>query len=99
MNELSRRFRLLRISLDITQNDLSQMTGVSLATIKRFENGSDIKVSTLSKLLSQLGMNNVIEGLIPDMSDRPSYRARLEEDKVRKRVRKTKKVQKWEWGE
>lgn len=99
MNELNKRFKLLRLSSNITQEDLSQMSGVSLATIKKFESGSDIKISTLEKLLCQLGMENAVNELIPDVSRRPSYKANLEDGNIKKRAHKVKKTQRWEWGE
>lgn len=99
MKELNRRFKEYRISMNITQDDLSQKSGVSVYTIKNFERGSDIRVSTLEKLLNSLGVQNTFDELLPDMTNRPSYRAMKEEGKVKLRAHKTaKKETKWEWG-
>ena len=99
MNELNRRFKELRISMEITQRELSSKSGVSERCIINFENGSDIKVSSLTKMLEALGMNDAINELIPDMTNRPSYRAKLEAGKTRKRVRKSKMKSSWTWGD
>ncbi len=99
MNELNKRFKQYRIYSEITQEELSQKTGVSIYTIKKFENGADIRISTLDRLLSALGMNNAIDDLIPDVTDRPSYRANKVKGNVKQRVRKSKKETTWTWGE
>ena len=100
MKELNKRFKQYRISLDITQEELSRKTGVSVYTIKNFERGSDIRVSTLEKLLNALGMKNVFDNLIIDVTDRPSYRAKLEKGLIKQRAHKKQdKPTKWVWGE
>ena len=99
MKDLNRRFKQLRISTNITQEELSQLSGISVYTIKNFERGSDIKVSTLEKLLEPLGMKNIFDNLIPDMQDRPSYRALEAQNKTKKRAHKIKEKTNWTWGE
>ena len=99
MNELSKRFKQFRIYCELTQEDLSQRSGVSIYTIKKFENGADIRISTLDKLLKVLGMNDAIDNLIPDMRDRPSFRFEEEKGQIRQRVRKSKEKTTWSWGE
>lgn len=97
MKELNKRFKQYRVSLDISQEELSQKSGVSVYTIKNFERGSDIKVSTLEKLLNPLGIKDFSNELIPDITDRPSYRSK--QYKTKQRAHKVKeKETKWEWG-
>lgn len=98
MKELNRRFKEYRISLNITQEEMSQKSGVSVFTIKNFERGSDIKVSTLERLLQVFGMNNLIDNLIPDETDRPSYRALQAKNKTKKRAHKHIKQTNWKWN-
>lgn len=98
MSELNKRFKQYRISKNITQDELSQKSGVSVYTIKKFENGSDIRVSTLDKLLYSLGKKNVFDELIPDVTDRPSYRVKMNKNKIKQRAYKTKSSTEWEWG-
>ena len=99
MNELNKKFKEYRISLNMTQEDLYQKSGVSLYTIKKFEAGADIKVSTLNKLLIAMGFDNVFDTLIPDVTDRPSYRSISNIEKKRKRASKIRKNSDWSWGE
>ena len=98
MNELNKRFKQYRVSLNVTQDELSQKSGVSVYTIKKFENGSDIRVSTLDKLLYSLGKKNVFDELLPDMTNRPSYRAKMNNNKIKQRAYKTKTSTEWKWG-
>ena len=98
MNELNRRFKQYRISTNTTQEELSEKSGVSVYTIKKFENGSDIRISTLNKLLNSLGLINVFDNLIVDVSDRPSYRAKQKKEKMRARTIKNNDNSKWKWG-
>lgn len=98
MNELNKRFKQYRVSLNVTQDELSQKSGVSVYTIKKFENGSDIRVSTLDKLLYSLDKKNVFDELLPDMTNRPSYRAKMNNNKIKQRAYKTKTSTEWKWG-
>ena len=96
MKETSKRFKNYRIYANITQQELSELTGVSLATIKKFENGSDIKLSTFEKLCNGVGMQQTVDDLIPDIVNRPSVKA---QKKIKQRARKVKTVTNWKWGD
>lgn len=43
-------------------------------------------------------MKNTIDELIMDVTDRPSYRAKLEKNQIRKRASKEKPKSTWTWG-
>gem|GEM_PF-6241391 len=54
----SKRFKQLRETQHISANKLAQKTGVSAATITRFEKDeTDIKLKTVSKLMDALGLS------------------------------------------
>lgn len=54
---LSDTIKERRWQLDISQTDLSEMAGVSLATVKDIERGKgNPSIRTLEKILSVLGM-------------------------------------------
>jgi len=46
--------RQLRRSLDITQSELAEMSGVSLATVNRAEKSGDVLHKTMTKLFNTL---------------------------------------------
>ena len=57
--------RASRALLGISQTTLAQHTGVSLMTIKRFENGSDPRVSVATRLergIEALGIELIDDG-------------------------------------
>ncbi len=52
---LIRKFNAVRKEHKISTDDLANATGISRQSISRFENGGDIKVSNLIKLLNGIG--------------------------------------------
>jgi predicted transcriptional regulator len=67
--------RALRRSLDITQDELARMTGVSLATVNRAEKSGDVLHKTMTKLFTTLKLvydsrnhNNNIDYIISDIN-------------------------------
>ncbi|MBQ9586438.1 MAG: helix-turn-helix transcriptional regulator [Bacteroidales bacterium] len=54
---LSDTIKERRLQLDISQTDLSEMAGVSIATVKDIERGKgNPSIRTVEKILSVLGM-------------------------------------------
>ena len=95
---LGEKIKNLRLSCDLTQEELADKSMVSLSTIKRFENGEDIGLSKLIRLMESLDLIGNFEILIPDQSNRPSYY--LDRTKPRQRARKkTVKKSDWKWGD
>lgn len=87
MAELGAKFRKLRISCNLTEQELSGRSGVSVFTINSFENGrGNITLKTLLSLLRYTGqmgnLDNLIDDVLPDPFDRGG--------KERKRVRNEK---------
>lgn len=97
--ELGKRIQQYRISLNITQSELAQRCGLSLKTIARTEMGHDTKLSNLIKIVSEIGLSDNLDVLIPE--PQPDYKALFEEKTTRKRARPEKKKQDgaWVWGE
>lgn len=96
--ELSSRCKQYRISCSITRDELSEKSMVSVGTIARFENGSDIGLLNLIKILKALDLEEKLDLLIPDPQERPSYYAA--DGFRRQRVRKCKKIDNdWKWGD
>jgi len=95
--ELGSRIQQYRISSQITQAELAEQCGISLKTIARIENGEDLKLSNLIKIMNVFGITENLDILVPE--PRPNYKAIFEEKSIRKRVRTTKKDNNWTWGE
>ena len=87
---LGERFRKYRISLGLTQAELTRKAGVSKMTIHKFESGTagNVSMLTLLSLLRYVGLVGNFDSLIPDVPESP-YSALSN----RKRVRHGKKTQ------
>lgn len=96
--ELANRFRQYRIAFPMTQRELAEASMVSLRSISRFENGEEITLSSLIRIMQALGIGENMEALVPDPALRPSYY--LEQAPQRKRAGRTKENRTdWKWGD
>ena len=97
-SELSERLKQYRIDYPMKRTELAEKAMVSVGTIARFENGQDISLSSLVKILKALDLGNNLDLLIPDPTERPSFYA--ETTQKRKRVGRSKAVKNdWKWGD
>ena len=64
---LARRIRGIRKRRRLTQQDLSERSGVSLGTLKRFETTGQISLLSLTKLVIALGCENEIRSLFDNV--------------------------------
>ena len=60
---LARRVRNIRKRKKITQSEMADMSGVSLGSIKRFENTGDISLKSLTKIAVALECQEEIRGM------------------------------------
>ena len=78
--------------------ELAEKSMVSVGTIARFENGSDIGLLNLIKLLKALDLEEKLDLLIPDPQERPSNY--VDNNAPKQRARKRKKTDnEWKWGD
>lgn len=61
---LAERHRILRKQLKMSQEEMSARSGVSLGTLKRFENTRKISLDSLLKLMHLLGRLNEFDKLL-----------------------------------
>jgi len=89
LSELAARLKAYRIDFPLTQKELADKSGVALRSILRMENGEDVQLGNLIKVLIALDLDANLDMLVPDPTKRPSFYLR---DKSivsqRKRVRK-----------
>lgn len=64
---LAKRIRGIRKRRRLTQQDLSERSGVSLGTLKRFETTGQISLLSLTKLAIALGCQNEIRSLFDNV--------------------------------
>lgn len=84
------RFKEYRMRCNLTQKEVSELSGVSLTTIHKFENGtaSNLSLSTFILLLKIIGQINSIDKLLPELPESP-YLMRKDKKKAQ-RIRHTK---------
>ena len=98
VRDLGRKIKLYRISLEMSQQDLADKTGISKRSISRIEQGESVQISSLFTILIALDLGDNIELLVPDQAKRPSYY--LENTKnTQKRVRKKTEKRDFKWGD
>ena len=67
--ELAARLKKIRKKLKLSQADLAERSGVSLGSLKRFENSGKISLESLLKLAHLLGKLKDFENLLQVDSD------------------------------
>ncbi|GBE29727.1 MAG TPA: XRE family transcriptional regulator [Bacteroidetes bacterium] len=98
---ICKRLEAIRLSRNITQEQLAQEAGVSVRTIGRLEKGEGVSLDTFIRVLKALRIQQNLEALLPDPTVRPMERIERG-DMVRKRARPTSKPPKrvqWTWGD
>lgn len=70
---LGSRFKDYRLRANMTQKEVAEMSGLSLMTIHRFENGTvkNISLSTFLLLLKAVGSINDLNELMPEQPESP----------------------------
>ena len=91
VQELGTRFREYRLRCKLTRKEVSEISGIGMTTLYRFETGNiyDMSMSTLLRLLRAVGMFESWDSLLPELPESPyMYRAN---DKNIQRIRHPKK--------
>lgn len=70
---LGRRFKTYRIKCRMTQSEMSDQTGISVPTIRSFENGrlSNVSLQVLLSLMRAVGQLGQIEFILPELPVSP----------------------------
>lgn len=86
IRNLGVRFRDYRMRLNMTQQELSDMTAISIPTIYKFENGrmTDMSLTTLLKLMRAIGLPDNWMQLLPELPESPyMYREQKRKQRIR----------------
>ena len=91
VNMLGRRFKDYRIGCDMTQKEVSLQSGISVITIRKFENGNlyNITLGTFIELLRAIGFMQGLDDVLPEFPISPYELEKIQKGK-RKRVRHAK---------
>ena len=66
-NDIAQKIVLLRKRKKITQRQLAARSGVSLGSLKRFEQSGEISLQSLTKIAIALDVENELEGLFDNV--------------------------------
>lgn len=88
---LGRRFREFRMQADLTQKDVAHQTGLTVATIYKFEKGvaTNISLGTFLLLLKSIGQIDAIDNVLPELPESPYL---YKQEKKVQRIRHKKEV-------
>lgn len=101
LSKIGNKIKQYRLSLNLTQFDVASRCRLSTRTISRIENGEDVKVSVLVKIINGLNLGDNFDMLIPQAG--LNYKAIYENRRSPKRARVNRKTSQsstsWVWGE
>lgn len=88
---LGKRFKDYRIACDMTQKEVSDKSGVSVITIRKFENGQlyNLTLATFIALLKAIDFTQGLDEVLPEIPVSPYELLKIQQGK-RKRVRHAK---------
>lgn len=101
LSELGTRIKRARIDRQLTQQALAAEAGVSLRTISVIENGGDLRLENLLRILRALGYLENLNTLLPELAINPEDYATLgkERQRVSRRRGEPQKTGAWKWGD
>jgi transcriptional regulator with XRE-family HTH domain len=95
------QIRAIRLSRNITQEQLANDAGLSLWTISNLERGQGVSLDTFIRVLMALGIQQNLAALLPDPSIRPMERiGSTGTERQRARPEKPEETpEPWTWGD
>lgn len=98
---LGQQLAAYRLNRNLTQRQLAGDAAVSLNTLRRLEDGQNVSLDTLMRVMEALGLGERLDALTPQADVRPVDRVRMADKAERKRARPTqaKPAAPWTWGD
>ncbi len=97
---LGRQLNDIRLSQNISQQQLAEQAGVSRSTLTRLADGKPISLDSFVRVMQALGLSDHLAALLPDPSVRPVERVRLAGGERQRAGRKsTVASAPWTWGD
>lgn len=100
--QLGERLARLRLSRNLTRDQLAKATGASSRTLARLEAGEGASLDTFIRVLLALNMESNLLAMLPDPAVRPIERVKLsgrERRRARPAQAETKPASEWAWGD
>lgn len=107
LEAIGKAVKARRVAKEISQDALAKLSGVSHASIARFETGKgNISLVNLLAILKAMEMADELEIIFKDKEISPTQlaKAKTKKTKERERVRKSQKISElkstaWKWGD
>ncbi len=98
-NALCDRLEDVRLSRNISQNDLAEEAGISRSTITRLAtHGKGISLDSFIRVMQALQLTSHLEALLPDPTVRPVERVKFKGvERQRARAKKKNNHPDWTW--
>jgi len=102
---LGERLASIRLARNKKQDELAEEAGISVRTLRRLESGQGGTLDNFIRVLKALGIQQNLEGLLPDPSVRPIERIETSRGTERQRARPKKEPDTgetkagWKWGD
>lgn len=100
LKELGSRIKRNRLDMQLSQQDFAQKAGISTRTLSSAENGDDIRLGSLIRILRTMGCLENLDMLLPEMTFDPEDYRKL--GKERQRVSRKTDINnhsQWKWGD
>ena len=101
LEELAQRLVHYRVSLNLTQEEVAESSGMGKRTLERIESGEDFRVSNFIKLLATLKLLNVLDELIPPEQISPLHLLEMKKSSKKRASssRENHMSEPWHWGD
>lgn len=86
---LGKRFKKRRKEMRLSQSELAERSGVSLGSVRRWEQTGDISMSSFVKLMYAMGREQELDGLLQKRGYSSLEEARLEYEKEKRKWKKS----------
>lgn len=97
LKDIARKIKKKRISLNISQEYLSQKTGLSIHTISNIETGKSYTMDSFIKVMRVLGMIDNLDKVVSDVVvDPDTVKDKKQKQRVKQKVEKNNNS--WTWG-
>jgi transcriptional regulator with XRE-family HTH domain len=106
--ELGQRLERHRLERNLTQAELAVQAGIGQATVQRAERGQSVQMTSMIKLLRNLGLLGALEVAVPASIDLPIAQLERAQRNTRRRARGRRggpstdsaeaKQEPWRWG-
>ena len=99
LNELGLRIKRNRIDMQISQQEFAKRAGISTRTLSVAENGGDIRIESLLRILRVMGYIENLNLLLPELALNPEDYRVLGKERKRVSSKSERNNSNWKWGD